>query len=277
MHGCGLGLVGVCDTLRPPKLVRQSLSTVSETILFEQERGIATLSFNHPERRNALGTCEIDAIEQALGALHSDTRVLVITSTDARIFCAGADLTQILDGTLDGNRFQAMTNRIAALPIPTIAALTGNVFGGGAELALSCDFRLAREGIVMRIPAAAIGLCYPVEGIARLTRRLGIGLAKRVLVAAETLSAEQMLSLGLLDALHPEEGLEQAVADSAAALLALAPMSVSSMLEIIRQLELGTLDRQRAEALANACSASDDLQEGLLAQREKRPPIFRNR
>jgi len=129
----------------------------------------------------------------------------------------------------------------------------------------------------MRIPAAAIGLCYPVEGIARLTRRLGIGLAKRVLVAAETLSAEQMLSLGLLDALHPEEGLEQAVADSTAALLALAPMSVSSMLEIIRQLELGTLDRQRAEALANACSASEDLQEGLLAQREKRPPIFRNR
>ena len=144
---------------------------MTDTISFIQEQGVATLCFDNPARRNALGAAELDAIEAALASLSDATRVLIITSSDERIFCAGADLNQILDGSLSGDRFQTVTNQIAALSIPTVAVLTGNVFGGGAELALSCDFRLAREGISLRIPAAAIGLCYPVEGIERLTRR----------------------------------------------------------------------------------------------------------
>jgi len=250
---------------------------VSSTISFTQEQGVATLTFDNPARRNALGTVELDAIEGALGGLSAEARVLVITSSDERIFCAGADLSQIREGTLSGDRFQSVTNQIAALPIPTVAVLTGNVFGGGAELALSCDFRLAREGIVLRIPAAAIGLCYPVEGIERLTRRLGPSLAKRVLVAAETFTAEQMLSLRMIDAVHPSAALPNAAQNYAESLLALAPMAVTSMLEIIRQLEVGQLDRRHAETLAAACSDSEDVQEGIAAQREKRSPRFQNR
>ena len=250
---------------------------MSSTISFTEEQGVATLTFDNPARRNALGTAELDAIEGALGGLSAETRVLVITSSDERIFCAGADLSQIREGTLSGDRFQSVTNQIAALPIPTVAVLTGNVFGGGAELALSCDFRLAREGIVLRIPAAAIGLCYPVEGIERLTRRLGPSLARRVLVAAETFTAEQMLSLRMIDAVHPSAALPDAAQEYAESLLALAPMAVTSMLEIIRQLEVGQLDRRHAESLAAACSDSEDVQEGIAAQREKRSPRFQNR
>ena len=249
---------------------------MSSTISFTEEQGVATLTFDNPARRNALGTAELDAIEGALGGLSAETRVLVITSSDERIFCAGADLSQIREGTLSGDRFQSVTNQIAALPIPTIAVLTGNVFGGGAELALSCDFRLAREGIVLRIPAAAIGLCYPVEGIERLTRRLGPSLARRVLVAAETFTAEQMLSLRMIDAVHSSAALPDATQEYAESLLALAPMAVTSMLEIIRQLEVGQLDRRHAESLAAACSDSEDVQEGIAAQREKRSPRFQN-
>ena len=250
---------------------------MSSTISFTEEQGVATLTFDNPARRNALGTAELDAIEGALGGLSAETRVLVITSSDERIFCAGADLSQIREGTLSGDRFQSVTNQIAALPIPTVAVLTGNVFGGGAELALSCDFRLAREGIVLRIPAAAIGLCYPVEGIERLTRRLGPSLARRVLVAAETFTAEQMLSLRMIDAVHPSAALPNAAQNYAESLLALAPMAVTSMLEIIRQLEVGQLDRRHAESLSAACSDSEDVQEGIAAQREKRSPRFQNR
>lgn len=250
---------------------------MSSTISFTEEQGVATLTFDNPARRNALGTAELDAIEGALGGLSAETRVLVITSSDERIFCAGADLSQIREGTLSGDRFQSVTNQIAALPIPTIAVLTGNVFGGGAELALSCDFRLAREGIVLRIPAAAIGLCYPVEGIERLTRRLGPSLARRVLVAAETFTAEQMLSLRMIDDVHSSAALPDAAQEYAESLLALAPMAVTSMLEIIRQLEVGQLDRRHAESLAAACSDSEDVQEGIAAQREKRSPRFQNR
>jgi enoyl-CoA hydratase/carnithine racemase len=250
---------------------------VSNTISFRQQAGIATLSFDNPARRNALGSQELDAIEKALGALDATTRVLLITSSDDRIFCAGADLTQILDGSLNGDRFQSVTNQIAELSIPTIAVLTGNVFGGGAELALSCDFRLGREGIAMRIPAAAIGLCYPVQGIERLTKRLGVPLAKRLLVAAETFSADDMLTLRLVDRIVPAAQLREEAEAYARALLALAPMAVTSMLTIIRQLEVGELDQKTAADLASACAASEDVQEGILAQREKRSPNFKNR
>ena len=251
--------------------------SVSNTVSFTQEQGIATLIFDNPARRNALGTAELDAIEAALGALSAEARVLVITSSDERIFCAGADLSEIREGTLSGDRFQSVTNQIAALPVPTIAVLNGNVFGGGAELALSCDYRLAREGIILRIPAAAIGLCYPVEGIERLTRRLGPSLARRVLVAAETFTAEQMLSLRMIDAIHSAAALPDAAQEFAASLLALAPMAVTNMLEIIRQLEAGELNRSHAESLARACSDSEDVKEGIAAQREKRSPRFQNR
>ena len=250
---------------------------MSNTVSFTQEQGIATLIFDNPARRNALGTAELDAIEAALGALSAEARVLVITSSDERIFCAGADLSEIREGTLSGDRFQSVTNQIAALPVPTIAVLNGNVFGGGAELALSCDYRLAREGIILRIPAAAIGLCYPVEGVERLTRRLGPSLARRVLVAAETFTAEQMLSLRMIDAIHSAAALPDAAQEFAESLLALAPMAVTNMLEIIRQLEAGELNRSHAESLARACSDSEDVKEGIAAQREKRSPRFQNR
>jgi enoyl-CoA hydratase/carnithine racemase len=251
--------------------------TVSDTISFVQEQGIATLSFDNPARRNALGATELAAIDAALDALEPATRVLLITSSDDRIFCAGADLSQILEGVISGDRFQSVTNRIAALPIPTIAVLTGNVFGGGAELALSCDFRIGRTGMLLRIPAAAIGLCYPVEGVERLTRRLGPNLCKRLLVAAETFSSEQLLAHQLLDSVHSADEVRAAAQAYAETLLKLAPLSVSTMLDLIRQIEVGTYARADAEVRAKHCADSEDLQEGIRAQREKRTPLFHGR
>ena len=250
---------------------------MTDTISFSQEQGIATLCFDNPSRRNALGAAELDAIEGALvlcqltqGCCSLLPRTIVFLRG-----CRSKSDSRWQSGW--GSISKSVTNQIAALPIPTIAVLTGNVFGGGAELALSCDFRLAREGIVLRIPAAAIGLCYPIEGIERLTRRLGPVLARRMLVAAETFSAEQMLSLNMVNAVHSADALRAEAEDYAQSLLALAPMAVASMLEIIRQFEAGELDKDHARALAEACSDSEDVQEGITAQREKRAPRFNNR
>ena len=134
---------------------------VTDTISFSEQQAIATLCFDNPSRRNALGAAELDAIEHALGSLSAETRVLVVTSSDDRIFCAGADISQILDGTLNGDRFQAVTNQIAALPIPTIAVLTGNVLGvaqnwrlagtsGSPGGGLYCGFLLPPSGFGIR-------------------------------------------------------------------------------------------------------------------------------
>lgn len=246
------------------------------TIQFSQRSGVATLVFNNPAKHNALGNTELDAIENALAGLDEETRVLLIYAQGDRTFCAGADLSQISAGELSGDRFQQVTNAIADARVPTIALINGDVFGGGVELAMSCDFRIAADDIVMRIPAAALGLCYPPEGIFRLVQRLGIQLAKRVLVGAEAFSADRMLALGMVEALYSRDEALSAAEARARAIADLAPMAVRNMLKIIRSVEQGSFDLAEAQRLADACADSEDFREGVQARRERRSPMFRN-
>jgi len=248
---------------------------MTATILFTQQSGVGHLRFNRPDRRNALGQEELGAISAALDALDKPTRVLMVSATEGATFCAGADLQQIRAGELDGDQFQGVTNRLADLPIPTLCVINGNVYGGGCELALSCDFRVAAEGIHMRVPASAIGLCYPVEGIERFVSRLGVTMAKRILVGAEEFSAEEMLSHGIVSRLAPATELLQEAEILASSLAQRAPLAVAAMLTIIRQAERGAVDAVAARELAAACSESEDLKEGLAAQKERRAPVFK--
>ncbi len=250
---------------------------MGSTVLFEQHEGIARLSFNRAERHNALGREELACIEQALKALDDDTRVLVITSESGRTFCAGADLEQINSGELTGDQFQSVTNQIAALTIPTICVINGNVFGGGVELAVSCDFRMGAEDIMMRVPAAAIGLCYPIDGIERMVARLGVVTTKRILVGAEELTAQEMKELGILNWLAPASNVLESAMDAARQIASLAPLAVQSMLKVIGQVERGELNRVEAAQLSEMCANSRDLQEGLAAKRERRQPEFHGR
>ncbi len=248
---------------------------MTDTVLFEQHDGVAQLCFNRGSRHNALGHVELRAISTALDNLADDTRVLLITSEGSRTFCAGADLNELSSGLLTGDQFQEVTNQIAALPILTLCVVSGNVFGGGVELAMSCDFRIGADDIMMRIPAAAIGLCYPIDGIEKLVTRLGPGVAKRLLLAAEEINAQQMHQLGLLDWLASPSTLSTAARDRAEQLAALAPMAVRSMKHIIDNCAGGAMDREHARTLSERCSQSSDLQEGLAAARERRTPSFK--
>ncbi len=164
--------------------------------------------------------------------------------------------------------------RLASLPIPSIARLNGNVFGGGVELALSCDFRVGVTGSRLRVPAAAIGLCYPPQGIASFVEKLGASVARRMLVASETLTAEELHHLGFLDYLVPAEQLDEKVEELALHIAGLAPLATRAMKEILGQIERGGVDPDRAQELAQKCAESADLQEGFAAQREKRAPNF---
>ncbi len=244
-----------------------------DSIRFDIEGPVAHLTLCAPERRNAIGSEEIAAVKAALSKITESCRLFVIRS-EGPVFCAGANLKEITDGTMNGDDFQSMTNAIAQLPIPTLAIVEANVFGGGAELLFSCDFRLAVEGKKLMIPAAAVGLCYPVEGIQRMTQRLGSTLVRRLLLTTEPVSFETLSQHGAIDWLVSEEMVDTQSAALIDKLSSLAPLSLAAMLRIIKMVETNTFDKATAQLLADECSASEDLKEGLAAQREKRAPLF---
>jgi len=250
---------------------------MSDTVIYQTDGHLARLIINRPERHNALGEQELRQLQQYLDIIETDTdiRVLVVTGSGGKTFCAGASLEQMVSGEISGDFFQATTDKLRALRVPTICAINGNVFGGGVELALSCDFRVGEEGIRMRVPAAAIGLCYPLQGINRFVEKLGMTTAKRILLAAEEISADDMLELGVLDHLVMPAQMDEVVNNMATAIAELAPLAVQSMKTVLRNIAAGTLDESKVQELSQLCLDSEDLQEGFAAQREKRQPMFK--
>lgn len=254
--------------------VAESL-TVS-TIDLRIDGPVARLILDYPERHNALTRRGLERMHAHLDTVEADAalRVLVVSATGGRTFCSGAALDEVQAGTLDGETFQAMADRLAALPIPKIAAMSGSAYGGGVELGLCCDFRMGVEGMRIRVPAATFGLCYPPNGIRRFVTRLGPGAAKRILVAAEALEARELLRIGYLHRLCAAEELDSAVEEWARNLAGLAPLAVRAMLAIIYGAAHGSLDPEFARDWVQRCNASSDLQEGLRAALEKRRPDF---
>lgn len=251
----------------------------NDAVLFSRSGHVATLTLNQPGRHNALGAEQLAALLRVLDGVRNDEsiRVLVVTGAGEKTFCAGAALDELGGDELTENAFQGTTARIAALPIPTLCAVNGNVFGGGVELALACDFRIGVEGARMQVPAAAIGLCYPLEGIRRFLEVLGPQVARRLLVAAETFEGEAMREIGFLDRVVPRSELQAEAKALAEHIAGLAPLAVQAMKQVLRQATTDQVDAEAASALARRCLASADLQEGLKAKAEKRSPAFGGR
>ncbi len=249
---------------------------MEDSVVLETREECYRIVLKRPERHNSLGATELESLHRALDLVSADVkaRALVITGAGDKTFCAGAFLGDLEAGIISGDDFQAMTDRVAALALPTVAVLNGNLFGGGVELALSCDFRIAAQGIRMRVPAAAIGLCYPLNGIRRFVEKLGVNAAKRLLVGAEELNAGQMRDIGFLSRVVARQDLAQAEAEQLAGLAGLAPLAVRSMNELIDGFASGNADKATALALVERCLQSNDLREGLAAAREKRPARF---
>ncbi len=252
---------------------------MTDTVVCIKEGYVARLVLNNPAKHNALGERELIALQGHLLDIDKDTnlRVLVITSHGDETFCAGADLGQLQAGLISPDLFQDTTDRLATLRVPTICAINGNLFGGGVELALACDFRIGLVGTRMQVPAARIGLCYPLSGINRFVERVGVSVAKRLLVAAEVFDAAEMLHIGFLDHLVELGQLEHQTQVMVDSITALAPLAVQAMKEILQQAAGGQINSKRAMVLAHACAISEDLQEGFIALKEKRSPRFRGR
>ncbi|WP_439107852.1 enoyl-CoA hydratase/isomerase family protein [Congregibacter sp.] len=249
---------------------------MSQSIRYAVNGSVGTLCIDQEQRHNSLGAVELQGIGEVLDLIETDpeVRVLIVTGAGEKTFCAGASLDDLNSGVLKPDAFQSVMHRLATLAIPTLARVNGNVFGGGTELALSCDFRVGVVGTRLRVPAAAFGLCYPPAGISLFVEKLGANVARRMLVAAEAMDAVEAYRIGFYDYIVAQEELDERVEELALHIAGLAPLATRAMKELIAQAGRGSIDISRATELSRLCEESDDLQEGFAAQREKRMPEF---
>jgi enoyl-CoA hydratase/carnithine racemase len=243
--------------------------------------GRATITLTRPRHLNRLHREDLLALQDQFAALARDgaARVLVLTGS-GRAFCAGFNLEELSQGSAaagDPLLFERTVDALEALPLPTIARLNGGVFGGATDLALACDFRVGVEGMELRMPAARLGLHYSPTGLRRYVSRLGLGPAKRLLLLAETVPADELLRIGYLDQLASAATLDAHVDALAAALAAGAPLAVQGMKQSLDEIARGEFDLARLRAREARCAASDDLREGLAAFANKRRPHFAGR
>jgi len=248
-------------------------------IRFERDDHIARVTLDRPDRHNALEAADVDRMVSLLGDVESDEtiRVLLLTGAGDHTFCSGASLDQMRTGQMSGELFDTMTDRLATLRVPTVCALNGNVYGGGAELALCCDFRIGVEGMRMSVPAARLGVCYPIGGLTRYVRRLGPGTANRILLAAEDMDGAELFRIGFLTELTTRDAFHAAVQSRVDRLAELAPLAVQGMKQIMRAIADGSTDALDVDGIVERCTTSDDLREGINAWKERREPRFEGR
>ena len=237
---------------------------------------IAWITLDNPKKHNSLSAEDIELFLSHLEYVETrpESRVLVITGNGPKTFCAGVSLVELAEDSVISEHFQELTDKLANMQIPTICAMNGSAFGGGAEIALCCDFRIGVKDMTVQIPAARFGLCYPLNGIQRYIERVGINTTKKLLMAAETLDAEALLSEGYLTHLVERDELNQTAEEMADNLSNLAPLAITGMKQICDQMVAGTLCEQQAQTIVYNCRKSSDLVEGLNAMRERRQPQF---
>lgn len=244
--------------------------------LLAVEGGVARITLRRPRQANRLSVDDLATLRGFIEAIDANAavRVLVLAG-EGRHFCSGFDLGAL--GSVDaGARFGELADALESARPITVARLHGGVYGGAADLALACDFRLGAPAVEMFVPAARIGLHFYGGGLKRFVNRLGLATAKQVLLAGRALDAPALLACGYLDQLLPDvDTLDAALAALTAELLAMAPLALLPMKQHLNAIAAGRLDEQRLAADILTARDSRDLAEGQAAWAEKRTAKFK--
>ncbi len=260
---------------------------VYETILVSRdaETGIATITLNRPDRLNTLVPQLVDELERALVELEKDdgVRCLVVTGAGEKAFSAGADVTAFGDVTKShrvwraSRRTQEAFNRLANFPRPTVAAINGYALGGGCELALACDFRLAAKRAKIGQTEITLGLIPGAGGIPRLVKLLGLARAKELVLLGPRLTADEALAIGLVNRVYENDVFVAGVREFAGKLAKGPPIAMRLAKHVLNRAADIPLDAAlEAEAMAFGHVAStEDIFEGIQALMEKREPKFK--
>jgi enoyl-CoA hydratase/carnithine racemase len=247
---------------------------------------VARLRISNPDRRGALDHEILDALAETVKEI--DARCLVIAGTGA-MFSAGYDLGGLDEEGFEeraeklvAHPFQAAIEALEAFPFPVIAQLNGHAIGGGLELALSCDIRVAARGIRIGMPPAKLGLVYSHTGLRKFLDLCGPGNTAELFYVGRHVEAERARAMGLLNHVVESGELEQRVRLMASVIAANAPLSLSGNKHVIRTLrahasELPERVERELVELREACFRSEDFTEGVRAFSEKRLPRWRGR
>jgi enoyl-CoA hydratase len=251
----------------------------------EIESGVAVLTIDRQEKRNALNAEVRTGLLEALDALRDDdaVRVVVITGAGEKAFVAGADIDEFAERTPLEQR-ATMTGRrvfdeVAAFPKPVIAMINGFALGGGCELALACDLRVAADTAKLGQPEINLGIIPGGGGTQRLPRVVGTGQTMRLVLTGEIIGAVEALRIGLVDLVHPAAELRERTLEMARGMAEKSPVALAAAKGAVRAagempLEAGL--RYETE-LFITCFGSEDKREGIAAFLEKRTPNFRGR
>ncbi len=253
----------------------------------DPEAMVATLTLNRPDRLNTINPEMVEEIDRALAELEADetVRCLVLTGAGEKSFSAGADVTSFGDVSKShkvwsySRRTQQAFRRLADFPRPTLAAINGYAFGGGCELALACDFRVAAKRAKIGLTELSLGLVPGAGGMVRAVKLLGLARAKQIVLLASRFSADEAHAIGLVNEVYENEEFPQRAKEYAAKLAKSAPIAYRLAKTVLnRAADASTDAGLEAESLAfGHTTSTEDVFEGIQALMEKREPKFKGR
>ena len=262
-----------------------STSLADGKLLVEAADGIGTITFNNPAKRNAMSLEMWEGLGTALARLRDDASVHVVLLTGAggQAFVSGADISQFEQNRNNAEATAEYTRRTTAgrelmadYPKPTIAVIRGFCIGGGLQIAMQADIRLAGIGSQFGIPAAKLGIAYGYDGLRNLVSLVGPSQARLLMYTGMRITAEEALRIGLVDRLVPDEAVWPTATEMARTIAANAPLAIKAAKVTIAELLKDPERRDHAaiQALGTLCADSTDFQEGRRAFMEKRRPVF---
>ncbi|MGH7585566.1 MAG: enoyl-CoA hydratase/isomerase family protein [Gemmatimonadales bacterium] len=260
--------------------------TAQDALLFDLRDGVALVTFNRPDKLNALNTEVLGALREVVGRIESDEAIrgAVLTGSGTKAFVAGADIAEMAGQTpvaaeARARRGQAIFRRIERCGKPVVAAVNGFALGGGCELAMACHLRVASRTARFGQPEVKLGIGPGYGGSVRLPRLVGKGRALDILLTARMVDAEEALRIGLCDRVVEPEAVVAEAEALVRTILEMGPVAIRHVIEAVDAgYEMGLDDALAFEAVKfGLLSGTEDVREGMSAFLDKRRAVFRGR
>lgn len=265
----------------------QRLPELTKHMIAEIDGAIGWITFNKPERRNAVSTDMWEALPKILDEFEANpqVRVIVLKGAGEQAFVSGADISQFEQARNTPEQVAAYerfvencSDRLRHVGKPTIAMIRGWCVGGGVAITLNTDIRICSDDSRFAIPAAKLGLGYRATGINKLVSIVGPAFAKEIFFTARAFSATEAEKMGLVNRVVPAAELESYVREYCATIAANAPLTILAVKREVEEIAgklAGHVDVELCDQLVKACFNSADYKEGRTAFMEKRKPVFK--